>query len=282
MAKVRKSGEKYKVTSPDGKVTFYDTREEANLAKDELNIDLILFAFGMDFDSSNKSTVAEYIDSLITKANNIKAINDSIQFSFKNPFQRVINPTNEEETKELINYSKFENWKTNLVNLSYLEEDTTSRMNSVEKQAQAIHSGINNSLLSSIFNEKGLSELSSIYEENANQLEQSIASLPLKDRAGIRSEIKKLRTLVEKIGIIKSNKSIDAKTFKELLEFELSGQTFDNDINLRFDQVEKLMDFAGDLNLLNSRNEAIKEGIDFLTSALSHSALLDHCPISTM
>ena len=26
------------------------------------------------------------------------------------------------------------------------------------------------------------------------------------------------------------------------------------------------MDFARDLNLLNSRNEAIKEGIDFLTS----------------
>jgi hypothetical protein len=222
--------------------------------------------FGMNFDESNKSTVAEYVDSLIIKADNIKAINDSIQFSFKNPFQRIINPTNEEEKNELINYSKFENWKTNLVNLSYLEEDTTSRTNSIEKQIQSIHSGLNNSLLSSTFNIKGLSEFSSIYEEKANQLEQSINSLPLKDRAAVRSEVKKLRTLVEKIGIIKSNKSIDAKTLKELLEFELSGQNFENDINLRFDQIEKLMDFAGDLNLLNSRNEAIKEGIEFLTS----------------
>ena len=42
--------------------------------------------FGMNFDESNKSTVAEYVDSLITKANNIKSINDSIQFSFKNPY----------------------------------------------------------------------------------------------------------------------------------------------------------------------------------------------------
>ena len=116
--------------------------------------------FGMNFDESNKSTVVEYVDSLITKANNIKSINDSIQFSFKNPFQRVINPTTDEEKNELINHSKFENWKTNLVNLSYLEEDTNARMNSIEKQIQSIHSGINNSLLSSTFNIKGIPKCS--------------------------------------------------------------------------------------------------------------------------
>ena len=123
----------------------------------------------------------------------------------------------DEEKNELINYSKFENWKTNLVNLSYLEEDTKDRMNSIEKQVQSIHSGLNNSLLSSTFNIKGLSEFSSIYEEKANQLEQSINSLPLKDRAAVRSEVKKLRTLVEKIGMIKSNKSILILLLKYLL-----------------------------------------------------------------
>jgi len=38
-AKVRKAGDQFKVTSPTGEVKYYDTREEAKQAADDLNVD---------------------------------------------------------------------------------------------------------------------------------------------------------------------------------------------------------------------------------------------------
>ena len=244
------------------------TIEQLNMLKD-LPKEEFEKTFGMDFNSSNQKTVSGYVDSLIQKANNINDISTSINFTFNNPYKRIIDPKTDDERNEALKYGMFENWKTDLTNFSYVQQDSDQRINDVQTAISQVNPLLTNDLLTLTSSEKGLKELSDIYEQKANTLSESLANLSPVERTAKRNEIKKLRTLSEKISIALNSKNIDPKLFNELINFELNGQEFSPAIpfgNLRIDETTGLREYAEDLNKLQARKEKAATQFDDLSS----------------
>ena len=211
--------------------------------------------FGMDFNSSNQSTVSGYVDALIKKADNINDISTSINSTFNNPYKRIIDPKTDDEKAEALKYSMFNNWKTDLANFSYTQQDSNQRIADIQTAISKVNPLLTNDLLTLATSEKGLKELSDVYEQKANLLSESLTNLSPAERVAKREEIKKLRTLSEKISIALNSKNIDPKLFNDLLNFELGGQDFSQPNALRIDETTGLTTYAEDLNKLIGRRE---------------------------
>jgi hypothetical protein len=242
------------------------TIEQLNMLKD-LPKEEFEKTFGMDFNSSNQSTVSGYVDALITKANNINDISTSLNSTFNNPYSRIIDPKTDDEKVESLKYNMFNNWKTDLANFSYTQQDSNQRIADIQTAISNINPLLTNDLLTLTTSEKGLKELSDAYQQKANLLSESLANLSPAERTAKREEIKKLRTLSEKISIaLNSNKIDDAKLFNELINFELAGQDFSQPNNLRIDQSTGLIEYAEDLNKLNARKEQAATSFEDLST----------------
>lgn len=222
--------------------------------------------FGMDFSSSNQSTVSGYVDALIQKADNINDMSTSINSTFNNPYKRIIDPKTDDEKAEALKYGMFENWKTDLTRFSYLQQDSTQRIADIQTSISQVNPLLTNDLLTLATSEKGLKELSDSYEQTANQLSESLANLSPAERTAKRDEIKKLRTLSEKISLALNSNNIDPKLFNELINFELAGQDFSKPNDLRIDETSGLREYAEDLNKLQARKEGAAIKFDDLSS----------------
>jgi predicted NAD-dependent protein-ADP-ribosyltransferase YbiA (DUF1768 family)/DNA polymerase III epsilon subunit-like protein len=242
-------------------VTIEQLKMLKDLSKEEFEK-----TFGMDFSSSNKTTVDSYVDALIEKANNINDISTSINSTFNNPYNRIMDPQTKEEKAEALKYSMFENWKTDLAHFSYIQQDSAERMGDIQTSLSQINPLLTNDLLTLASSEKGLKELSESYEKTANQLSESLANLSPAERTAKREEIKKLRTLSEKISIALNSDNIDPKLFNELINFELAGQDFSQPNALRIDETSGLKDYAEDLNKLEARKEGAAVKFDDLST----------------
>jgi len=137
-----------------------------------------------------------------------------------------MDPKTVEEKDEVGKYGMFENWKTDLANFSYMQQDSNQRIADIQTAISQVNPLLTNDLLTLATSEKGLKELSDTYEQKANLLSESLANLSPAERTAKREEIKKLRTLSEKISLIKSSEQIDSKLFNELVNFELNNQQF--------------------------------------------------------
>jgi hypothetical protein len=244
------------------------TVEQLNMLRD-LPKEEFEKTFGMDFNSSNKSTVNAYVDSLINKANDINDISTSINSTFNNPYNRVIDPKTDEELDSARKYQRFENWKTDLAHFSYIQKDANQRISDIQTSIAQVNPLLTNELLTLTTSKKGLKELGDIYEQKANQLSESLANLSPVERAAKRNEIKKLRTLSEKTSIALNSGNIDPKLFNELINFELDLQNFSPGIslgNLRIDETTGLIQYAEDLNKIEARKEAAAEKFEDLSS----------------
>jgi hypothetical protein len=244
------------------------TVEQLNMLRD-LPKEEFEKTFGMDFNSSNKSTVNAYVDSLINKANDINDISTSINSTFNNPYTRVIDPKTDEELVDARKYQMFENWKTDLAHFSYVQKDANQRISDIQTSIAQVNPLLTNELLTLTTSEKGLKELSDVYEQKANKLTESLANLSPVDRTAKRAEIKKLRTLSEKISLALNSGNIDPKLFNELINFELDLQNFSPGIslgNLRIDETTGLREYAEDLNKINARKEQAATMFDDLSS----------------
>jgi hypothetical protein len=244
------------------------TIEQLEMLKD-LPKDEFEKTFGMDFNSSNQSTVSSYVDALIQKANNINDISTSINSTFNNPYNKVIDPKTDDERAETLKHQMFENWKTDLANFSYIQQDSDKRIIDIQTAISKINPLLTNELLTLATSEKGLKELSDAYEQKANSLSESLSNLSPVDRTARRAEIKKLRTLSEKISLALNSKNIDPKLFNELVNFELNNQEFSPGIpfgNLRIDETTGLRDYAEDLNKINARKEEAAKQFDDLST----------------
>jgi len=225
--------------------------------------------FGMDFSNSNKTTVNQYVDALIEKANNINDISTSINSTFNNPYNRIIDPKTDDERAEALKYGMFEKWKTDLTYFSYVQQDSNERINEIQKSIAEVNPLLTNDLLTLASSEKGLKELSESYEQKANILSESLANLSPVERTAKRDEIKKLRTLSEKISLALNSNTIDPKLFNELINFELNNQEFSPSIDmggLRIDETSGLREYAEDLNKIEARKEAAAVKFDDLSS----------------
>ena len=247
------------------------TIEQLNMLKD-LSKEDFEKSFGMDFNTSNKNTVNEYVDSLIDKANSIKGTTDAINNTFKNPFTYIVDPKTNEEGVEAFNYSTFENWKTDLTYYGTIKDDVNERIGSIEEKVIAVNPLADNKTLASVTDKDSLTELSRSYEEEAHRLSKTITEYTTPaDKKIIREKVKALRTNSEKINLSLNSGNLDLKTFHSILNFEMNDQDDTKDNTVGIENATELYNLGADVNKLNNLkknaadifdNLATKEGFD--------------------
>jgi hypothetical protein len=241
------------------------TIEQLNMLK-ELPKEEFEKTFGMDFSTSNKETVGQYVDSIIAKANQIKDTADGVNSMFNNPYRRIIDPKTDEEKLENAKYTTFENFKTDIAALSVTQQDVDSRLFDIQTSVNQVNPLVSNDLISTLTNPEGLKELSDSYEQKANSLSQSLATVELSKRGVVREEIKKLRTFSEKISMALSSGNVDPSLFNTLLNFELNNQDFSKSNVVGLDKSQKLITFSEDINKLKERKRKAEEAFDYLST----------------
>ena len=222
--------------------------------------------FGVDFNTSNKQTVDQYVDKLISTANNIKEISEAIDTTFKNPITYINSPKSDEDNLNNQRYRAFENWKLDIKNFSFSQQDRKERLNNIQSELTKLNPSLNNELVGSLTDKTQLQLLSESYAQEIIEKEEYLESVPSKDRAKTRSEIKKLKTVAEKINMAIANNMIDPNLFKELINLEISNRDFENSQEITFDKIEKLMNYSSDIKSINLERENISKYLDVLTS----------------
>jgi predicted NAD-dependent protein-ADP-ribosyltransferase YbiA (DUF1768 family) len=250
------------------------TIEQLNMLKD-LDKDEFEKSFGMDFNSSNKKTVNDYVDSLISQADDIKKTYDSISTTFKNPFTAVVNPKTPEEELTNQNHNIFENWKKELTYLAAVAPDTNSRLESIQQSVSEINPLVTNDLLSTLSNDESLRTLSKSYEEKANQLNKTITEYTsAEDKKSIKQQVKALRTASERIQLGLTN-GFDTKSFDYLLNFELNNQDPTKERVVRPEFTSQLNDYGYDIERLKYRKERASELFDLLSDEAGFKKYFD-------
>jgi hypothetical protein len=232
-------------------------------------------SFGMDFNSSNKSTVNEYVDSLIDEANQIKKISDSINFTFKNPFNKIDNPITDEEEIETSRFNDFNDWKAELTFLAAKVPNVNNRLDSVQQSVNDISPIVTNDLLSQLTNKESLKDLSTSYEEKANQLNKTITEFTsIQDKKRINNQVKALRTASERINLGLKD-GVDNKLFDYLLNFELNNQDPTASRQVGPENATDLFTYGHDINRLNSLKDRVIELYDNLTGEEGFNKFMD-------
>lgn len=223
--------------------------------------------FGMDFSTSNKNTVNEYVDQLITNANKIKDNVDSLDAVFKNPFKFTTNPETKEESENNDNYKIFNNWKTDIAYFNSQSSDYNSRLLSMNESLAKINPLVDVSLAKSLLNPESLKNYSQEYEEKAALLESTILpTTSIQDRRAIKEEVKSLRTLSEKINLMLNSKQTDLKLLTNVLNFEINGQDFLQEPQVSSDKVVNILDYSRDINIIDASKKEIAKRIEAMTS----------------
>jgi len=242
------------------------TVEQLKMLKD-LSKDEFEKTFGMNFNESNTKTVSDYVDKLISKANEIDKTYKSIDSTFKNVFKFTNDPKTPEEQEENNNYNTFNAWKTNLAYLASKRTDTKYRLSDVQEQLLKINPLLTNDLISDLSNKDSLKEISDKYEQQANNLTKTITDqTSYTDKKAIIQQVKSFRTMSEKINLALNNGNMDIKTFGELLNFELNGNDSKKEDVLPIDKLNDIHNFAYDINQLNRRNKDASNAFDVLSS----------------
>jgi len=232
--------------------------------------------FGVDFTDSNKTTVGEYVNTLIDHANELKKTYDAISGTFKNPYERFVKADTEEKKKSNQDFNNFEKWKTNLTYYSSISGDVNSRITSIQKNLYNIHPDLNNNLVASLVNPDSLKNIAQSYEERAKALNGTITDdMTASEKQAIKDEVKTLRTNSEKINLALSNKNLDAKTFHDILNFELNNQDGTKDNVVGFEHAHDLYEYGNDLNKLAIQKKKASLAVDALTSSEGFEKFFD-------
>lgn len=235
------------------------TLSQLNMLK-ELDQDQFEKMFNIDFNTANKKTVAEYVDRLIQKANKIKETSDALNTTFKNPFTFHKNPIEDNDYVDNVNYQTFNYWKTDLAYYSTIPFDRNERLGEIEKSLFKINPLLNNDLISSLSNEKSLRELSEFYEEKANSLNKGILeTTPLIERRKTQEQIKKLRTVSEKINLALNNNTYGLEDFNTLLNYELNNQDSSKDSIISSEYSDSLYTYGIDINQIRNDKKVASE-----------------------
>lgn len=224
--------------------------------------------FQLDWNSTNKETVSEYVDNLIAKANEIKETTELIDKTFKNPFKNKPDFNNLDTVIEAGNYNTFEDYKTDLAYYATTSKSVDNRLNAIQRSVSEIDPSINNGLLQQLTSKEGLEELRDYYEQRAASLNKTITEYTSPaDRKMTRDQVKALRTASEQIGIeVNRNGKLDDKTFEKLLNFELNGQSTSTDNAIPIGSAPALLDYGTDINRLNERKKKASKAYDELTT----------------
>jgi hypothetical protein len=241
------------------------TIEQLNMLKD-LSKEEFEKTFGMDFSTSNRETVAAYVDKMISSANNIHDTITALDATFQNPFKNVVNPETPEDVVSAQNFKTFNDWKTDLAYYASVAPDINDRLNSINQDVITINPLLNNDILATLTRSDTLLDLSKQYEEQADQLSKTITDFTTpEDKRRIKNQVKELRTLSEKINLAKNNQNLDLKLFNQLLNFELNGRDSKKDAIIPNEKSLELFKFGVDIN----RNNILKEEVSDIYDKLS-------------
>ena len=278
MEKAAKSGDiyQYKNLQHDMFFNFVQSRipagmhdvtiEQLKMLKD-LSKEDFEKTFGMDFTESSKDTVNDYVDGLIKEANSIKSTTDAIESTFKNPFNRVVDPKTDEEKIDGDKYNIFESWKTDLVKYAAVTPNVNNRLSSIQSSVDKINPLVSNDLLAKLTDQTSLRELSSAYEQQANQLNKTITEYTSPaDKRITTAKIKSLRNQSEKINLALANKAFNLQGFNDLLNFELNGQDATKDKLVGLESSTELHNFGGDINKLTRLKKTAADIFDNLAT----------------
>jgi hypothetical protein len=232
------------------------TIEQLNMLKD-LDKEEFEKTFGMDFNSSNKSTVSEYVGALVDQANDIKKTYDSIDATFKNPFNA---------SSDTINYNIFNGWKKELAYNASKIPSIQERLDSIQQSVSEINPQVTNAMLSQLTNKESLRDFSKSYEERASQLNKTITEFTTPaDSKRIKDQVKALRTASEKINLGLSS-TVDTKLFDYLLNFELNNQSPTDAKIVGPEWSVDLFNYGHDINRHNELKVKVSKLFDNLAS----------------
>ena len=154
--------------------------------------------FNIDFNETNQKTVSGYIDAMITEADNIKELNDSIGATFNNPYKRIDNPKTPEEAEQFDRYRAFEDWKTNLTYYASVLPDIDNRLSSIQTDLTSIAPQLSNDTVAQFFDAESATELANFYKQSADTIEAGITNLTVPtDKKKINKQVKDLRKASE-------------------------------------------------------------------------------------
>jgi hypothetical protein len=244
-------------------VTIEQLRMLKDLDKEEFEK-----TFGMNFSESNKSTVGEYVDGLISKANEIKKISDSVNNTYKNVFTFYDDPGDDQDKKESNkNYNTFETWKTNLIYEGSVMKNTNQRLVDVQQSLSKINPLITNDLASRLMDEDSLRELSQDYEEQAKTLLGTLNdAMSFDERRKVKEQAKQLRTASEIAMMAANDGQISQKDFAKILNYELNGRDGSKDDVVTIDRVNDIQTLGHDINMINARKKDASNAFEVLSS----------------
>jgi hypothetical protein len=242
------------------------TVEQLNMLKN-LSKEQFESMFQLDFNSTNRATVSEYVDGMIAKANDIKDTYETINTTFKNPFKINYNADDINSIVEANNYITFEKYKKDLTYFAAMPTLADSRIQSIQESVDKINPNITTDLLSQLTNNQGLAELAKFYEEKATSLKKTITDYTIPaDKKKINDQIKALRTRSELISQALNTGKVDDKTFDSLLNFELNGQDATLGKTVPSLHAQELMDYSTDINSLQKRKRDASKAYDELST----------------
>ena len=243
------------------------TIEQLKMLK-ELNKEEFEKTFGMDFNSSTKNTVNQYVDNLILQANNIKTINDSINSTFVNPFEFKINPESLEDKVNNVRHGDFNQWKTDLLRFAYETPAINGRIEDINQKLTEINPALSTGTLARVTSVDSLKELASEYEEAAVNLGKTVSeATPINIARDTRARMRALRTMSERINLaLNQDKANDIKLFNDVLNFELNNQQPVVDKIVGIEKSAELFDYGVDVNNLNRRKRNAQEAFENLST----------------
>jgi hypothetical protein len=242
------------------------TVEQLNMLKN-LSKEQFESMFQLDFNSTNRATVSEYVDGMIAKSNDIKDTYETINNTFKNPFKINYNADDINSIVEANNYITFEKYKKDLTYFAAMPTLADSRIQSIQESVNKINPNITIDVLSQLTNNQGLAELAKFYEEKATSLKKTITdyTTPV-DKKKINDQIKALRTRSELIAQALNTGKVDDKTFDSLLNFELNGQDATLGKSVASLHAQELMDYSVDINALEKRKKDASKAYDEMST----------------
>jgi len=239
------------------------TIEQLKMLKD-LNKEDFEKTFGMNFEESNKKTVDQYVDGLISTANGIKKSSDSINFTFQNPFKAYSNPKTPEELSEARKAATFEEWKTNLAYYASIAPNANSRLASIQEDLTKINNRLSIDSVTQLLDPKSLKELKEGYEQSATQLLATINEfMTPAEKARIKAQAKALRTSAEKAGMFANDPSL--KLFDDLLNFQLNNQDATKEKVVSPEFLHDIVAYGYDAEKLNRQKKNASDIYDYLS-----------------
>ena len=224
--------------------------------------------FNIDFNETNQKTVSGYIDAMITEADNIKELNDSIGATFNNPYKRIDNPKTPEEAEQFDRYRAFEDWKTNLTYYASVLPDIDNRLSSIQTDLTSIAPQLSNDTVAQFFDAESATELANFYKQSADTIEAGITNLTVPtDKKKINKQVKDLRKASEMLSSeVEKGEDFDIKKLDWLMNFELNGQSSTKPKVIPPTKINDVYNYGVDINRLNAKRQRTSDIYDALSS----------------